>query len=126
MGFECIEGCGQCCLIVPWPKDEYEHLKVFACQTVEKLLTDDRLVYPITRDGRCVFLSPLMRCAVYDRRPLVCRQYGRIANLPCPRVDFDGRRRPRAEMRRVAKAVGRQVDKRIEHWKRTMTIGHHA
>ena len=48
--FDC-NGCGACCRVAP------------------------RLVpgWPKRADGACVYLTPDNRCAIYEKRPLVCR-----------------------------------------------------
>lgn len=46
----------------------------------------------------CPFLNEENRCGIYDQRPVLCRLYGAIPNLPCPHgclpewslSDYDG------------------------------------
>ena len=41
---------------------------------------------PVTEDLMCIFLSPTKRCMVYEFRPEMCRLYGTIPRLQCPKI----------------------------------------
>lgn len=54
-----------------------------------------------TKDERCIFLNRNnLSCAIYDRRPKVCEEYG-SKKLPCPYFKPNGR--PRSEASRKQK-----------------------
>ncbi|OPY31173.1 MAG: Flagellin N-methylase [Methanocella sp. PtaU1.Bin125] len=59
----------------------------------------------VTPDGDCIFLRPDKSCAVYEDRPDVCREYGRIVELPCPYFKANGEPRNREEVRRMKKMI---------------------
>ena len=66
---------------------------------------------PETADGLCAFLDrKAHRCAIYEDRPQVCREYGQIPELPCPYVKANGNPRSPAKVRRMQRRIGHQVD----------------
>lgn len=83
--FRCIDGCGDCCGIVPWSEDEYAKVadRLPAGARVERsgavlfpVIDDDSLTCPFFDHG----------CTVYADRPFMCRLFGtaREARLTCP------------------------------------------
>lgn len=69
-GFECIEGCTDCCGQVPWTDFELQRAGLAEPP-------------PERDDGRCVF-SLNGRCDIHDRRPFMCRLFGTVKDLECP------------------------------------------
>ena len=67
--FECIEGCTDCCGIVPFTPFEWNNI------LVHKTHTDFNCPY-ITGDG--------CHCSIYDDRPIICRLFGTVKRLSCP------------------------------------------
>ncbi len=69
-GFECIEGCTDCCGPVPWSTHE---------------LRQAGLTTPPQEraDNACVF-SLAGSCGIHEARPLMCRLYGAVEDLRCP------------------------------------------
>jgi len=52
------------------------------------MLIDEEYTMPLTNDGMCPFLSRHDQvCVIYDDRPYVCRAFGEIPELQCPRVN---------------------------------------
>lgn len=79
------KNCGECCGIIPIRKKvflKYQHLTKKPYNLYE--VDDD--VFPVTDDGFCVFLTNNKRCAIYSDRPKVCRLYGTIPELQCPKL----------------------------------------
>ena len=66
-------------------------------------------------DGlKCVFLNPdTKKCAVYEYRPQVCRDYGigKFDALSCPYLKSNGKRRTPAMVKRVQRQINKNVDK---------------
>lgn len=74
--FACQPGCADCCVagITVW-RVERDHIGQF----VRAKPVETRSVRPSTSSGRaegCPFLDADRRCAIYDRRPVVCRLWG--------------------------------------------------
>lgn len=65
--FKCIPGCFACCGPVPFAKCEWDRIE------------DKREATGIT----CPYASA-SGCAIYDKRPLICRLFGTTDDLPCP------------------------------------------
>lgn len=80
---ECY-GCGKCCYNVPLPKYYLTSLRnriVNEFTSVISLGGEDIIgtetVYADTKDGICPFLKPNNTCNIYERRPAICRNFGR-------------------------------------------------
>jgi DNA-binding CsgD family transcriptional regulator len=79
-------GCGQCCGPVPIDRYKWKYLSG-KLQREPKFIKDyiGNTVLPITETGDCVFLTPEKTCAIYEERPEVCRLFGTIKELECPK-----------------------------------------
>ena len=66
--FDCIEGCNDCCGVVPWSR--WERLQVERNKQVEE-------------EEICPYSSP-RGCEVYEHRPIFCRLFGTVRGLECP------------------------------------------
>lgn len=101
------EGCGaQCCHVAPFTEDELTVAKI-AYGGLPKgaiVLPGGRtkaefgskpvvLVVMPESELRCAFVDEQNRCSIYDARPLPCKQYGRIKQLPCMRLEPEKARR---------------------------------
>ena len=78
----CDDGCGDCCGIVPATEKEYQAVMQLA---------ESRGITPLLQGITCPFFQD-GRCAVYEARPTICRLFGHIPSMPCPRgrnVDID-------------------------------------
>jgi hypothetical protein len=111
MGFECIQGCSDCCGIVlfqkEWVKKHEESFQV----KPESIGEDQETVVIITKDMKCVFLNrKTNQCMVYNDRPNICRDFGIDPRLPCPFIKPDGTRRNRME--KIAAEI--QMEKTVE------------
>jgi Fe-S-cluster containining protein len=79
------KGCGLCCGPVPFKKTVWEKFQNRVQIPPQQVLKDvfPGAILPITESGKCVFLTPDKRCAIYESRPNVCRLYGTIPALQC-------------------------------------------
>lgn len=70
--FTCKEECNDCCGPVPFTTEEWA------------ILTPEEQAKPLV-STRCQFASK-NGCTIYDRRPLLCRLYGTVAEpkMTCP------------------------------------------
>ena len=91
---ECY-GCGKCCYNVPLPKYYLASLRnriVNEFTSVISLggkdIVGTETVYADTKGGICPFLKPNNTCNIYERRPAICRNFGRSEEklLQCPRL----------------------------------------
>jgi hypothetical protein len=71
---KCDEGCGRCCGIIPVTEKEYTRIMLRA---------DRDGVVPMAQGITCPFFQ-LGKCAVYEVRPLACRLFGQVDQMPCP------------------------------------------
>lgn len=95
-------GCGaKCCHVAPFTEDELAIAKIangglpegatvipggrtkakFGSKPVVLVVKGDEL--------RCAFVDEHSRCSIYEARPMPCRQYGRIKELPCQELEPD-------------------------------------
>lgn len=72
-------------------------------------------VMPKTEDLTCVFLSPELKCMIYNDRPPVCHEYGSETHIlmTCAYQKPDGSARSRSERRRIEKEQEKQVKKSL-------------
>jgi Fe-S-cluster containining protein len=98
VGFKCKERCGDCCCIVNMPetlinkhRDKFQ-VPILKEERVEKF-GQEREIRLETKDQMCAFLDRKTRkCAIYEDRPKVCKDYG-IENEgvnKCPYFDSEG------------------------------------
>lgn len=70
----CIDGCGDCCGVVPASGVEYDRVMAYAAEYgIEPVLQG--VTCPWFQDGGC---------AVYEARPTACRLYGHCEGMTCP------------------------------------------
>jgi len=50
---------------------------------IPELPRGPRLLLTVIAPKTCPALTPLNRCGVYDDRPMLCRLWGAVENLPC-------------------------------------------
>jgi Fe-S-cluster containining protein len=114
MSFECLKGCGKCCGPVQISKEVFERNRAKAAQ-IEYLIDDGKTVYAVRADGKCVFLNEEMKCAIYEERPQVCKDFGSNPNgqilLCCPFLRTDGTSRNRAERRQAIRILDKKSEK---------------
>lgn len=83
----CRRGCSDCCGPVPWSPAEWARVErdLPAAAQVRDIGDGWRVAFnPLTR--KCPFAGAA-GCAVYDRRPFLCRLFGTARDplLACPR-----------------------------------------
>jgi len=105
-------GCGECCGPVPVTRGFWRRHKRDALAPFRRRRVGPHVVayHP---DATCAFLTPSKRCAVYSDRPLVCRLYGTIPELPCLRMEpTRARQLCEARLRALDRKRGRPRDGR--------------
>lgn len=126
MSFECEKyhcKCkAHCCGIVPipvpiWQRNQHnlqaqvlEKHKVYATGQNNVKQT---CILPITEDSLCPFLQEDLKCAIYEDRPNVCRQFGDESHwaLRCPMQHKDGTPRSEDDLIQLTSKVDEWVDK---------------
>lgn len=92
----CVEGCdAECCEVIPI-KDVFleENKHLFQREVTKRFeFKGQKSTLLMTKDSKCVFLSPKNKCVVYDKRPKICRKFGEIDILACPHLDNQGKKR---------------------------------
>lgn len=73
----CRDRCGDCCGPAPVTGPELTRLRAFIRQ--HDLQPHQHAAAP----GRCPAFDGA-RCTVYPVRPMICRLFARVADLPCP------------------------------------------
>lgn len=103
--------CGQCCGCYPLPSELFERFRDRLQVPTDLAPLDDDYTMPMTPDGLCPFLARHDKaCVVYDDRPEICRLFGEITELPCPKIDPTAARLHFAEMvARVGARLGIEV-----------------
>ena len=82
VSFEC-KNCGQCCGPIPLRNWELDSIK----SALWEISGDDKQrIKQQKRDALTCILwdAENKRCLIYRHRPLVCRQYGQVHEMPCP------------------------------------------
>lgn len=72
---QCDDGCGECCGVNFVRREEFRRVEG---------LVKARGIKPVRQGLRC----PLYqggKCTIYESRPLVCRLYGHVELMNCPR-----------------------------------------
>jgi len=82
---------------------------------IETLPSFPDQVLPITADLRCPFLSPEKRCAIWEDRPDVCRNFGKEGRA-CPYVKPDGSPRTPRGTRQMEARRGFSLDEESNVW----------
>lgn len=83
-----------CCKFAPMTRKEFKLIKrkygfpagtiCFEIADPQRRVPNNYMVMTDRQSGRCAFLTPEKRCAIYADRPKVCRDYGTSA-FPCDR-----------------------------------------
>jgi len=88
MDLPCKECGGQCCTYPAMSKSEFKKIKKkygFPKDAHKEELpgpAGNKLVMIHREDGYCPYLKN-GRCSVYEVRPLACRKYGEVPEMPC-------------------------------------------
>lgn len=121
--FKCKENCGECCGIVPIPKEIWEKNKHKKQREIQQVMEIRGEIYIICEGAKCVFLRESdKKCEIYSDRPQICRNYGigKYDALSCPYIKPNGRPRSPAMIKRIQRMINHDVEakiKRIEKWK---------
>jgi len=107
--FKCLDDCSECCGVVPIPMDTWNKFKHLARKP--KVFNEDKaegVVYAINDDFFCAFLKD-NKCAIYENRPKICRDYGLIEGLPCPHIKPNGHKRSPAQAKRIIRQKRKEL-----------------
>jgi Fe-S-cluster containining protein len=96
------------------PAALYEENKGLAQKPLKELVSFGDEVIPVTEDRFCIFLKLDFTCAIYEKRPSVCINYGYTKELQCPYCKPNGNLRSPAKMRQVQRQITHQIDKMIK------------
>ena len=103
-----------CCGLVIMPTDIWERNKALAQRPLKELSILGEECVPITGDLLCIFLDSNHRCAIYNDRPDVCKEYGLNDDLPCPWIKTNGHLRSPAKQRQMQRKINHHVDGQLE------------
>ena len=107
--FKCLEKCGFCCSFVFILKETYEKHKDKFQKPVKVVYQVGNEVGIITFDRACAFLTDDKRCAIYEDRPEVCKQFGETKQIPCPYLKPNGNPRSQADKKKILRAMKKQT-----------------
>ena len=66
-----------CCGVVPIPNEVlHEYANMIQPEITHQVAFDEHSTIVTDRNAVCAFLTPEYRCAIYDRRPPICRMFG--------------------------------------------------
>ena len=83
---ECKGLCHECCGPVFMGREEWKRIQERLGHTPQP-----------GDDLRCPMLTADNKCSVYDIRPVICRLWGAVPELPCPHGCTPSRVMPKAE-----------------------------
>ena len=113
--FECKENCGECCGIIPFPKELAKKTEHLAQVKPTKVIQNQGNLYILTEDMKCVYLNrETKKCMIYKDRPRICRVYGLIPACPCPYFKITGEKRALWEKQLIQTQINATVDRAIE------------
>lgn len=75
--FKCIKGCFECCGPVPICDEEAKILNLSSHMTPSSCF-----------DNICSYAS-ISGCKIYNNRPFLCRLFGVVEKMKCPKVQHD-------------------------------------
>jgi len=112
MSFKCKEDCGECCGIIPISPALARKTEHFAQVEPKEVLEYKGNLYPITKDGKCIYLNrETKECSIYDERPKICRMFGLTSATPCPYLREDGTKRNKKEVKEIKRQNALTVKK---------------
>ena len=93
-----------CCGPVPVLKETYEANKHLRFRPVLRELDHGDHIFPDTGQQYCTFLSDDFQCLIYDNRPQVCQDFGKLDSplMKCPYMDKSGKNRTTKDQKKVA------------------------
>ncbi len=106
--FKCIEGCTECCGPVPFTAEQWKKFKSKACEGAKIYTLGERLC-AIDENMKCALLKD-NRCAVYEDRPKLCKDFGLIEGMPCAFLKPNGNKRSEAMKKRIMRSHAKKFD----------------
>ena len=96
-----------CCGPVPINKIDYQKLNQFKQRKIIKEheinLNGRDFIIPYTEDLVCPYLGKDYKCAIYDHRPPICREFGngKHSLLTCPYIEPNGKIRSKKNANKI-------------------------
>lgn len=111
MTFVCLEGCSDCCGVIPMSEElVLKYVDKYQVEVLESKSAGGEIIV-MTDDFKCIFLNRnTNRCTIYEDRPAVCKEYGLTDRLKCAYMKPSGRRRSPAMTKRVLRQINNQVN----------------
>jgi Fe-S-cluster containining protein len=111
---KCKENCGECCGIVPIPKELAKKTEHLAQVKPKEVIEIEGNLYILPEDMLCVYLNrKAKRCMIYNQRPEICKEYGESERLPCPHFKANGERRTFTERKLMQAKIDKDVNDRL-------------
>ncbi len=104
---------GICCGVCPIPSLTFEKHKAQVQRRIIRVIPLGVFVVPITEDNACVFLKADKRCGIYEDRPIICKMYGEIDELPCAFINKDGVVRTKEDREKTIQLINKQDAERL-------------
>lgn len=101
----CDKGCTQCCNVSGGTGAEYERIIEWAAQNNIKPIRQG-IICPWYQNGTC---------AVYPVRPMICRLYGHVRFLDCPR-GYNVNIKPKDEKRIMLQYIKDHDPPMVQRW----------
>lgn len=109
-GFEC---CGIFPLNIPLINKHQINQEYIVKQT-----RIDNIAIIETKDNYCIFLDRNDgKCLIYEDRPQICRDYGKVEGLLCHHIRPDGSIRTRAERREIKHRTESVIKEKLRRFK---------
>ena len=106
---------GLCCGPVSFPLELFARVKDKALKPYEAMEDGAGEVIPMNKEGlSCVFLKPDLSCNIYEERPEICRSYGSLPGLECPKIKPNGGLRSPADARRMQRIISHKIDETMK------------
>lgn len=106
---------GDCCGVIPIDTVIWMAFKEKRAQDPIRTEYIGPTVFPITKDFKCCFLNENFQCNIYDYRPQVCRDYGKLEDLQCKFINQAGDLRTEAEQNEIDNLIKVQTEQTIKN-----------
>jgi len=111
----------ECCGCCPLPIETVEKNAILIQAPIIEKINIRGDIYNFTEDGQCIFLNrKTLECVIYKERPMVCKSYGVIPELPCPFLKPNGNLRSPAGIRATQRRINKDVDNTMQSLKKKL------
>jgi len=111
-----------CCGPVPIPTSVYiNNIDYIDTELIEETIAGDDDTYVMTKDCKCIFLNRKEnRCMIYEERPQVCRDFGRLENplMKCPYLKPNGNPWSEAKRKQLRRICDRMIKENIKRFEK--------